>query len=298
MRVGGLVLVEKSLLDDLSGLGNLLLDTRGSGGLLGHAVSLDALSAGILSSGDLVAAVVANELSEGLDRSSATVLDGLVLGAGLEELDGREASNVIGNVVGGGVNLGNGDLVGESGVLLSKLVVLGGQGLAVSAPGGVELEKDILVVVDDEVLVALCDNDSGTGLLLLGDGVALDAGLDLAANELLNERTDSLGADVLDGTLLGVGELLVLGDVLDGECGPGANLEVKVAGVLAESGSVDGSEVDLSAVLLSDGLQVSGERLALLRGLGEDVGEGEAGLLIELANVIDRVFQDQSLTAM
>jgi hypothetical protein len=71
---------------------------------------------------------------------------------------------------------------------------------------------------------------------------------------------------------------LVLGDVLDGERGPGANLEVQVAGVLAESGSVDGSEVDLSAVLLGDRLEVGGERLTLLGGLGEDVGEGKAGL--------------------
>lgn len=279
MRVGGLVLVKDGLLDDLGGLGNLVLDTRGSGGLLGHTVSLDTLGGGLLlRNGDLVAAVVANELSEGLDGTGTAVLDGLVLGAGLEELDGGEARDVIGNVVGGGINLGDGDLVGEGSVLLGELVVLGGEGLAVSAPGGVELKKNVLVVVDDEVLVALGDNHGGTRLLLLGNRLALDAGLNLALNELLNESADSLLADVLGGTLLGVGELLVLGDVLDGESGPGADLKVKVAGVLAESGSVDGSEVDLSAVLLSDGLQVGGERLALLRGLGEDVGEGKARL--------------------
>ena len=279
VRVGGLVLVKDGLLDDLGGLGNLVLDTRGSGGLLGHTVSLDTLGGGLLlRNGDLVAAVVANELSEGLDGTGTAVLDGLVLGAGLEELDGGEARDVIGNVVGGGINLGDGDLVGEGSVLLGELVVLGGEGLAVSAPGGVELKKNVLVVVDDEVLVALGDNHGGTRLLLLGNRLALDAGLNLALNELLNESADSLLADVLGGTLLGVGELLVLGDVLDGESGPGADLKVKVAGVLAESGSVDGSEVDLSAVLLSDGLQVGGERLALLRGLGEDVGEGKARL--------------------
>jgi hypothetical protein len=276
--VSGLVILEDSVLDGLGGIGELSLDTRGSGGLLGHAVGLDALGAGILSSGDLVAAVVADELGEGFDGASARVLHGLVLGAGLEELDGGEASDVIGNVVEGGINLGDGDLVGESRVLLGQLVVLGSQSLAVSAPGSVELKKDVLVVVDNEILVALCDDDSCAGLLLLGNGLALDAGLNLALDELLNERADSLGAEVLDGTLLGVRELLVLRDVLDGECGPGASLEVEVTGVLAESGSVDGSEVDLSAVLLSDGLQVGGERLALLRGLGEDVGEGKAGL--------------------
>jgi hypothetical protein len=276
--VGGLVLVKDGLLDNLGGLGNLVLDTRGSGGLLGHTVSLNTLGVGLLRDGDLVAAVVANKLSKGLNGAGAAVLDGLVLGAGLEELDGRETRDVIGNVVGGGVNLGDGDLVGEGRVLLGKLIILGGEGLAVSAPGSVELKEDILLVVDNKVLVALGDDHGGTRLLLLGNRLALDAGLNLALNELLNESADSLLADVLDGTLLGVGELLVLGNVLDGERGPGANLKVEVAGVLAESGSVDGSEVDLSAVLLSDRLQVGGERLALLGGLGEDVGEGKTGL--------------------
>jgi hypothetical protein len=276
--VSGLVIFEDSVLDGLSGLGDLSLDTRSSGSLLGHAVSLDALGAGIISSGDLVAAVVADELGEGLDRTSAGVLHRLILGAGLEKLDSRETSDVIGNVVEGGVNLGNGDLVSESGVLLGQLIVLGGQSLAVSAPRSVELEENVLVVVDNEILVALCDNDGRAGLLLLGNGLALDAGLNLALDELLNERANSLGAEVLDGTLLGVGELLVLGDVLDGERRPGASLKVEVTGVLAESGSVDGSEVDFSTVLLSNGLQVGGERLALLRGLGEDIGEGKAGL--------------------
>jgi hypothetical protein len=275
--VGGLVLVKDGLLDNLGSLLDLLLDAGSGGGLLGHAVGLD-LGVGLLGGGDLVAAVVADELGKSLDGAGTAVLDGLVLRAGLEELDGGEARDVIGNVVGGGVNLGDGDLVGEGRVLLGQLVVLGRKGLAVSAPRGVELNENVLLVVDDKVLVALGDDHSGTRLLLLGDGLALDAGLDLAGDKVVNERADSLLGDVLDSALLGVGELLVLGNVLDGERGPGADLEVQVAGVLAESGSVDGSEVDLSAVLLGDRLEVSGERLTLLGGLGEDVGEGKAGL--------------------
>jgi hypothetical protein len=277
VRVGGLVLVKNGLLDNLGSLLDLLLDGGSGGGLLGHAVGLD-LGVGLLGGGDLVAAVVADKVGKSLDGAGAVVLNGLVLGAGLEELDSGEAGDVIGNVVGGSVNLGDGDLVGESGVLLGQLIVLGCKSLAVSAPGGVEFNKNVLLVVDHEVLVALGDDDSGTGLLLLGDGLALDAGLDLAGDEVVNERADSLLADVLGSTLLGVGELLVLGDVLDGERGPAADLEVEVAGVLAESGSVDGSEVDLSAVLLGDRLEVGGERLTLLGGLGEDVGEGKTGL--------------------
>jgi hypothetical protein len=275
--VGGLVLVKDGLLDNLGSLLDLLLDAGSGGGLLGHAVGLD-LGVGLLGGGDLVAAVVADELGKSLDGAGTAVLNGLVLGASLEELDGGEARDVIGNVVGGGVNLGDGDLVGEGRVLLGQLVVLGRKGLAVSAPRGVELNENVLLVVDDKVLVALGDDHSGTRLLLLGDGLALDAGLDLAGDKVVNERADSLLGDVLDSALLGVGELLVLGNVLDGERGPGADLEVQVAGVLAESGSVDGSEVDLSAVLLGDRLEVGGERLTLLGGLGEDVGEGKTGL--------------------
>lgn len=279
MGVSGLVLVDDGLLNFLSSLLDLLLDARSGGGLLGHAVGLDALGSGVVGDGDLVAAVVADEVGQGLDGAGAAVLDGLVLGAGLEELDGGEAGDVVGDVVGGRVDLGDRHLIGERSVLLGQLVVLGGKSLAVAAPRSVELEEDVLLVVDDEVLVALGDDDGGRALLLFGDGLALDAGLDLALDVVRDERADGLSADVLDAALLGEGELLVLLDVLDSEGGPSANLKVKVATVLAESGGVDGSEVDLAAVLLSDGLEVLGERLALLRGLGEDVGEGNAGLL-------------------
>jgi hypothetical protein len=134
--VGGLVLVKDGLLDNLGSLLDLLLDAGSGGGLLGHAVGLD-LGVGLLGGGDLVAAVVADELGKSLDGAGTAVLDGLVLRASLEELDGGEARDVIGNVVGGGVNLGDGDLVGEGRVLLGQLVVLGCKGLAVSAPRGV-----------------------------------------------------------------------------------------------------------------------------------------------------------------
>jgi hypothetical protein len=50
----------------------------------------------------------------------------------------------------------------------------------VTAPRGIELEQDILVVVDDELLVALTDNNGDRALLGLGDGLGLDARLDLA----------------------------------------------------------------------------------------------------------------------
>jgi hypothetical protein len=114
--------------------------------------------------------------------------------------------------------------------------------------------------------------------LFLWDRLALDAWLNLASDEVLNELANLLCAECLGGSRLGVWELLVLGGVLDGECGPLANLEVEIASVLAESAGVNGSEVDLALVRLGDWLEVLSERLALLWCLGEDVCEWDTGL--------------------
>ena len=48
--------------------------------------------------------------------------------------------------------------------------------------------------------------------------------------------------------------------------------------MLAESLSINGSEVDDTLVLLSEGLELLGEAGALLLGLSEDVGERDTGL--------------------
>ena len=274
VRVGRLVLVKDSLLDDLGGLGNLVLDTRGSGGLLGHTVSLDTLGGLLLGDSDLVAAVVANKLSKGLDGTGTAVLNGLGLAVGGVELDGREALNLIGNVVKSSIDLGDGDLVGEGLVHLTELLVLGSKRLAVTAPGSVELDQDILVGVHDNFVVILGDNNGDGTVVLLGDGLGLDAGVDLAGDKVVKELGNLLCGEVsaLEG------ELLVLLSVLDGESGPLADLEVEVASVLTKGLCVDGGEVDLALVLLGDRLEGSSESLTLLGSLGEDVGEGNTGL--------------------
>lgn len=147
--------------------------------------------------------------------------------------------------------------------------------LAVTAPWCVELEKNILVVVKDEVVVVVGNDNGDRALLLLWDGLGLDAGLDLSGNEVINKL-----ANVLSGNLLGllVGELLVLVRLLDGEGGPLANLEVEVAGVLAEGLGVDGSEVDHALVFGSDGFKFLSKLLALLRSLSKDVSERNTSL--------------------
>ncbi len=264
-----------------------------SWGLHRHLVSLHALH--ILSTQgradvNVVATVVTDESGQVLDGAGARVLDGLALLASLEQLDSRETLDLVWNVVQGGVNLGDNNLVGVVLVETGQLLVLGSQSLAVSAPWGVELEENVLVAVDDEFLVVLRHDDSDWAVLLLWDGLALDASLDLAGKVFVDEFADVLLAQILLAALLFVWELLVLGDVLNSECRELSDLEVEVACVLAEGLRVDGGEVDGALVLFSDGLERLAERCSLLLGLGEDVGERDASLelpsvLIELLKI-------------
>lgn len=264
-----------SLVDDcvLDGTSDLTGDTlSGSLSLLGHTLGLDivALNSGV----NLVATVLTDESSEILNSAGTAVLNGLGLAVGGVELDGREALNLIGNVVKSSIDLGDCDLVGEGLVHLTELLVLGSKRLAVTAPGSVELDQDILVGVHDNFVVILGDNNGDGTVVLLGNGLGLDAGVDLAGDKVVKELGNLLCGEVsaLEG------ELLVLLSVLDGESGPLADLEVEVASVLTKGLCVDGGEVDLALVLLGDRLEGSSESLTLLGSLGEDVGEGNTGL--------------------
>lgn len=221
-------------------------------------------------------AVLVDEGDEVLDSAGASVVNRRVLLASSEQLDGGEALDLIRNIVGGSVDLGDGDELGEGirSVQLAELLVLGSKSLAVTAPWRVELDENVLVVVDDDILVVLGDDDCDGAVVGLGDGLRLDAGVDLAGEELVDEGANVLDVDLL---VLVVGELLVLLRLLDGERGPLVGLEVEVAGVLAKRLGVNGSEVDLALVLEGQGLELLGELLALLGGRGEDVGEGDAG---------------------
>lgn len=153
-----------------------------------------------------------------------------------------------------------------------------------SAPGSVKLDEHVLVVVDDVLLIGVGDNDVDGAALVLGGGLRLDAGLDLASDVVLDVLANSLGRKLL---VLVQGVLLVLDGVLDGKGGPLADLEVEVRAVLTKGLCVNGGEVDLALVLLGDGLELLGELLALLGSLGEDVGKRQTRLTW-LASVLIR----------
>lgn len=103
----------------LHSAGNLL-SSAGLGGswcLLRHAVSLDTLGLSLDISLllarvdiDLVGSALSDEFGQVLDGTRTTVVKRVILTTSAEELDGWEALNLIWNIVGSCVNLGNRNL--------------------------------------------------------------------------------------------------------------------------------------------------------------------------------------------
>ena len=101
--------------------------------------------------------------------------------------------------------------------------------LAVATPSRVKLGKDILAVIQQNLIKRLADHDRHGLVLSLGDRLALELGLELAIEEELNHLVGSLSSYVL---LLIVRVLELLREVLDDEAGPLGLAEVKCAGVV------------------------------------------------------------------
>ena len=144
-----------------------------------------------------------------------------------------------------------------------------------TAPRGVVLQKDIILIFEDNVLVAVGYHYLNGTFLFLRDGLRFDAWLHLATNEFLNKLLNIVVSDLLG---LIVWEFLGLDSVLDGKSGPLALLEVQVGSVGAECFSVDSGEVESALVFLRKGLQGLGKFSPLFRGVGEDVSQWELSL--------------------
>ena len=166
---------------------------------------------------------------------------------------------------------------------------------AVSTPWGVKLNQYVLGVIHDNLLVVMGYNDGNGAIVLLRNRLAFDARLNLAINKVLGELCNILGVKLL---VLWVGEFLVLLNFLDGKGGELVGLEVQVTGVSSKGLGIDGSEVDLALVLLSNGLQLKSQGVTLLGSLGEDVGQGDAGLDGQSQQGRLRSITDRKLTAM
>ena len=123
---------------------------------------------------------------------------------------------------------------------------------AVAAPWGVKFYKNVFFVVNNDILVVVGYHNLNIALLLLGNGLGLDAGFELASHEIIDEL-----ANVFRRELLGLvkGKLLVLDGLLDRKGRPFVGFEVEILGVGAKGFSVDGGEADDTLVFLSDGLE-------------------------------------------
>jgi len=145
----------------------------------------------------------------------------------------------------------------------------------VSTPWGIELEENIIVVVENDIFVVVGYDNLDRAFLLLRNGLGLDARIDLAVEETLDEMANIIMSDLLG---LIEGEFLILLSLLDGERGPFAILQVEVLGVGAKGLGVDGGEVDRTLVFLSQGLEFFSDLGPLLFSFSEDIGEREVSL--------------------
>jgi len=168
--------------------------SRGGSRSNGLSSGSDSLSisgrSGRLGHSEAVLRVVLDELDERLERAVTLVLDKLLGTSGLE-LESREASDLeasrLGEVVGGGVHLENGELVLVASKVFTELVPDGGELLAVAAPWGIELGKNILGVVKDNLIKLASDQGEDGAVVGLGDGVRLEHGLERASDERVDE---------------------------------------------------------------------------------------------------------------
>lgn len=102
---------------------------------------------------------------------------------------------------------------------------------AVTAPWGIELEENIMVIVHNNVLVIVGYNNLHWAFLLLGNRLGLDAWVNLAVNEVLDEFADVIVGDL---HVLVERKLLVLDGLLNGKRGPLVDFEVQITSVCAE----------------------------------------------------------------
>lgn len=98
------------------------------------------------------------------------------------------------NFVGGGVHLGNNNSLGVL-ELASDGRVDGSKGFAVTAPGSVVFNQNIIITVEDDIFEVLADEDSNVFFVGAGGDISgLEERLKLVVNEIVVERLE-----VIDG---------------------------------------------------------------------------------------------------
>jgi len=221
-------------------------------------------------------AVGLDVLDEVLEGAVAVVVNPL-LRAGGAELEGGVALDAEGSLGGeivlGGVHLGDNNV--RVLVALAKSVPDGGETLAVTTPGGVELGKDVLGRVANELVPAGGGELPDGAVLRLRDGLRLDGGLDVAGEGASDKLLDSGRGDLLGKDVLGL-----LDNVLEDEAGEVLDIDAKRLAVVAKLDGVNVDKVDLAALGLGKVSQALDDlgTASLLGGVGEDVADGDAVL--------------------
>lgn len=225
--------------------------------------------------------VLGEPLFDVFNFTAVAVIDSSLVVGGVELEGGVSLDLNSFDLVEGSIEISHDD-VGSLDVL-TELNPLGGNGLAVTAPGGVVLDEDILGGVLDNSLEVLSDELDDGAVVLLGDILRLSVGNELAIFEVLVELVDVGLSEVSDLTFPDVflevglrgdeseGGEISLGDsnefsksLLDSSSDTGVrheDLTLEATGSLGESSLVlgvllVGEEDDSGVSLGEDGLNV------------------------------------------
>ena len=218
-----------------------------------------------------VCSFLLDKFNETLEGTVTGVFDGCIFLACWIQFDGGKPADLIGNVVRSCVAFSNNNFVGVRGVRCSELFIFGSKVLAVAAlyvnkvsincyPWSIEFDKDILLVVKDDIFVRMSDDDDDRAFLSLGDRFTLDAGfhstIEITSNKLLN---------ILRGNVFGliVWEFLVLCNVLNSKSRPSflttqsvtrirKKIQIEINSMTTKRDSINSGKVDFTTEFLSN----------------------------------------------
>jgi len=142
------------------------------------------------------------------------------------------------------------NLVLEDCIFLTKAVPSWLQAFAVATPSSIEFNKDVLIVIEHDLLEGL-SNDSVDGLILeFGNWLALERRLKVASEVLLDPCQNKIRGKFL-GLIKRVLELLR--KILDNKGRPVGLHEIESATVVTEFDGVNGDKIHLGLEFLGNG---------------------------------------------
>ena len=244
------------------------------------------------------------ELSEAFNSSVIIEVHGGSLLASGPELNSRETLNANGiSFISSGVHLSDDEVLIVLEVF-SEFIIDGSEFLAMAAPGGIELNKDVLSVIEDNGLEALADEDDDIAILSLGDFLGFEVSLEFTGFPVVDEVKDISFGDFG----IHVEFLEVSSGVVDSDSG---EVLASDTDVLGESGleafsDVSDDNLDLALDLSGDGGE-DGVEFSSLLGVSVSVEEKSGGgltedelsaLLVEFHDEGGGVLGDESLESV